>query len=386
MGNTKKLVACIAVSTVLGSIHAFSVLIPDWETSLAQSRGSISFVYSLSLGFLTLAVLFGHHLFRLLTPAQIFILVAAGSSTGLLLAASATSIVTVYISYGILFGTANGIGYGYALQLAGQIAGKRHAVSMSLVTAFYAVGAAGASPVFQFTTGIGGNKLTLITAAATIFIVCVIAGITTAITKTTFESEPAGTVKAISASQRQLRLMMWLVYGTAVTAGLMVIGHAYPILHAKHAATENAAIAPMLVAIGNIIGGLNIGYLALKFSHKTVLLAFSVLSFCGLFMIAVPAGNLYGLTLFGLTLIGLTLIGVSYGAIIAVYPVVVADRFGKQSSARIYGQIFTAWGLAGLIAPTLSGILFDVSGTYTMSLLLAVALCVVSMFVILRRF
>ena len=318
---------------------------------------------------------------------------AIGSSGGLLLAGSASSITTVYFAYGIVFGAANGLGYGYALQLSGQItdqitgqftgrtAGNGHALGMSLVTAFYAVGAACASPLFQITTQAGGNKLTLTITAAVIFFVCAMASLVTKITAATFTSEPAGATREISGSQKHLRLMMWLAYGTAVTAGLMVIGHAYPILSAKHPTAENAAISPLLVAAGNILGGLSIGYLTLKLSHKAALLIFSAISFIGLCLVAVPLASIYTMTLTGLVLIGF-----SYGAIIALYPVVVADFFGKQSSARIYGQIFTAWGLAGLTAPTLSGVLFDSTGSYTISLLLAIMLCVLTMVIIARKF
>jgi len=47
--------------------------------------------------------------------------------------------------------------------------------------------------------------------------------------------------------------------------------------------------------------------------------------------------------------IALGLIGYCYGAIIAIYPVAVVDVFGTLAAPRIYGQVFTAWGLAGLV-------------------------------------
>ena len=151
-------------------------------------------------------------------------------------------------------------------------------------------------------------------------------------------------------------------------------------LVAKHPTADNAAIAPMLVAVGNIVGGLSSGYVALRLTQRFVILVFSMLSLCGLCLTAMPAG-----TYTTIPLLGLFLTGLSYGAIIAIYPVVVADRFGKQSSARIYGQVFTAWGLAGLTAPTISGVLFDYSASYTTSLVLAIVLSIISIAVTLRR-
>ena len=61
--------------------------------------------------------------------------------------------------------------------------------------------------------------------------------------------------------------------------------------------------------------------------------------------------------------VSLCVIGFAYGAIIAVYPYAVAYYFGAAAAAKIYGRVFTAWGLAGLGAPWLAGYLFDLNGT-----------------------
>jgi len=76
--------------------------------------------------------------------------------------------------------------------------------------------------------------------------------------------------------------------------------------------------------------------------------------------------------------IALGLVGYCYGAIIAVYPVAVADIYGALAAPRIYGQVFTAWGLAGLIGPWMSGFIFDLTSSYTVALLFAVLLSCVS--------
>ncbi|MDE0787334.1 MAG: hypothetical protein OSB06_01525, partial [SAR324 cluster bacterium] len=45
----------------------------------------------------------------------------------------------------------------------------------------------------------------------------------------------------------------------------------------------------------------------------------------------------------------------------------------EASSSQIYGRVFTAWGLAGLVGPWLAGLLYDVTGDYTLALLVAAA-------------
>ncbi len=305
-------------------------------------------------------------------------IVGAGSFAGLWASATSSSVLSVYLFYGCLFGFANGLGYGYTLQLAGQVTAKRHAVSMSLVTAFYAVGAAGASQFFYRQIARSDLESTLKLGAGVIAVVCLIAALTTLLTRHTLALEKAAHQQHLQNNKR-LQIMLWLLYGSSVTAGLMVIGHALPIYIAKHPQVINAALSPVMVSIGNIVGGLCIGLATLKFSNRKLLLTFSVCSLCGLLLMWQQ-----WFTDIGLTLTGLLLIGFSYGAIIAIFPIVVTDTFGKLSAPRIYGQIFTAWGLAGLFAPTLSGYIFDRTGSYRLSIALALIVCVIALGVLSR--
>ena len=74
----------------------------------------------------------------------------------------------------------------------------------------------------------------------------------------------------------------------------------------------------------------------------------------------------------------LAIIGFAYGGTIAAYPALIAKKVGAQNSARIYGRVFTAWGLAGLGAPWLAGAVFDRTGGYGTALALAAAAAVLS--------
>ena len=65
-----------------------------------------------------------------------------------------------------------------------------------------------------------------------------------------------------------------------------------------------------------------------------------------------------------LTLFLIILVATLYGAIIAIYPTLVAKLFGLEKSAWAYGRIFTAWGLAGLTAPSIAGFFYDYSDNY----------------------
>ena len=78
----------------------------------------------------------------------------------------------------------------------------------------------------------------------------------------------------------------------------------------------------------------------------------------------------------------LALVGLLYGAIIVAYPVAISSIFGVNAGVRAYGKVFTAWGTAGLLAPWVAGLVYDVYGTYQLAVWLAAGLALVSFFVI----
>ena len=99
----KVLFAASMVSMVLGSIHAFSVFLEPLEIEFGSSRASVSLIYSFSLVFLTLAVLFGPAVYSRLQPATIYFWVAVLSAIGTCLAGFASEIETFWFGYSFIF-------------------------------------------------------------------------------------------------------------------------------------------------------------------------------------------------------------------------------------------------------------------------------------------
>ena len=120
----------------------------------------------------------------------------------------------------------------------------------------------------------------------------------------------------------------------------------------------------MLIALGNGLGGFAAGRLADDWPARRLLVALPAASAVALFgLIAVSGATA--------TIACLALVGFCYGAMIAAYPVATVAYVGVALSARAYGRVFTAWGLAGLGAPWLAGVVFDASGGYAPALVMA---------------
>lgn len=365
--------AASMLSAVLGTIHAFSVFIPEWENLPHANRAATSLIYSLALVSLTIAVLFGHRIYSRLSPPILFAAVGVFASLGLALSSNSSSLTSLYLTYGLIFGGANGLGYGYALQLAGFAFPDRRGLAMGLVTAFYAVGATAAPVLFSTLIQQGGNALALEVMSAILLVTSLLCAALLYWSKARYGSESNTTGQRLTKVLKKVRLLMWLGYGCAVTAGLMIIGHAFGIASNVGFDTASATRATVGVVFGNMLGGFSAGFIADRYSSLLLIRWLPLFTSMGLIVLAFISAPSSVLVFFALGLVGYC-----YGAIIAVYPVAVANIFGPLSAAKIYGQIFTAWGLAGLLGPWTSGWIFDKSGAYSIALILAALLSVIS--------
>lgn len=108
------------MSVVLGSIHAFSMFLEQLEIQFATTRSTVSLTYSFALLALTIAVLFGPRFFGRWSAATLVLFACAMAACGALIAGMAGSLWTVWLGYSLIFGLANGLGYGFGLQIAAQ--------------------------------------------------------------------------------------------------------------------------------------------------------------------------------------------------------------------------------------------------------------------------
>ena len=348
----------------LGSIHAFSVLIAPIEARFGASRAEASVTYSLALVTLTAMVLLGPYLYGERRGAAVMLVSGAGAAAGAGIAALSSSLPGLWIGYSLIFGAANGLGYGFGLQIAAAANPGREGLAMGLVTAAYALGATVAPSLFQAAVADGGMPAAMtalgVTAAVAGAGAALLVHLSGARLPTpAHDGKMAGTAPVVA---------LWLAYGSAVFAGLMAIGHAAEIVRQGDA--HLLWLAPSLIAVFNMAGSIAAGMLADRTPARILLTGLPLLSAIALLAAATGQG--------GLLLPALGVIGFCYGAIISLYPVAIAKIAGMAAGPRLYGRVFTAWGSAGLVAPWMAGLIFDLSGGYAAALGLAALLSAVS--------
>ena len=356
---TRSLAGCVLLSGVLGSIHAYSLFIESFESDLGVGRGGAGAPYSVALASLTLAVLVSHRLFRLVPGPLVVLIASGGAAIGLLLAASANSLAGVVLGYGIVFGAFNGLGYAFSLQRASESNPDRRGFALGLVTAAYALGGASTALVLDKHVAASGATSALRWLALAI----AVTGIVTSALLANNDSPARGSSARLSSANLRTLAPLWMAYLLAVLAGLMALGHAAAIVDDAGGPGGAAVVAAGLASAS---GGLWIALVADRTATDRLL---RLLPLGSAIVLVVAAMASHGVVL----MVAVAGIAFTYGALIAIYPLVVARRFGQDGYSQAYGRVFTAWGTAGLVGPVGAGHLFEVTGSYRIPMFLAAA-------------
>ena len=369
------IISCLLVTFSMGSLHAFSTLIENIEIQTAVGRTASSLVYSTAIINVTVAVFFGHIIYGRLSAKSIIGLIAILPITGLFFV-NTQSWLGWITGYGVFFGFASGLGYGFSLYSVSRVTVKEKiGFALGSITAAYAFGALIFSLLYPLFIDLLGFSVGY---SAGVFLISILVLISLIL----FLSSKIQ-VSIISTNNNEIQsryagfLPLWFGYYLGVFAGLLVIGHAIPIIKTVGGSTFIAITSITLMSLGNGLAGIYSGLLADRFGCKKPLI----------FILITSAFSLAILTIFidiKLTLLLMIIVATMYGAVIAIYPTLITKLFGLEKSAWAYGNIFTAWGCAGLTAPSLAGFIYDYSDKYSSSLLLAAILSSLAAVIIWR--
>ena len=354
-------IAASLLCLVMGSIHAFSVFLTPLETTFGTSRGTVALTYSFALIAITLSVLAGPRIYTATYAHWIFFIAASLGGAGAILAAFAPSLWLVWLGYSLIFGIANGLAYGYGLQISAHVWPAREGIAMGCVTAAYALGSVLAPWVFEVAVKQGGFTTAMLVLLAALGLVACVSALLTWPCRVMFN--PSGAIHAPRSIDTSKTAALWLAYCGGVLAGLMVIGHASAIAQQWSPALA-AWVAPALIAGFNMLGCLATGRMIDQISPSLLLGALAITTSVVLVLLGL------GVTSLGV-LAPLAVIGFCYGGTISAYPAALIKQFGPQAGPRVFGKVFTAWGAAGLVGPWLAGRIFDVSGSYDLAILIA---------------
>ena len=338
MSTKRALTGAVLLDLAVSPLFAWDVFADSLRRDFGAADALVTAVFSAGLVAFMLGVLLGGRIADTVAPRRLALVTLAGTVVGLVGSAAASSTSTLFLTFGVLLGGASGLGYATAVRVAGTVASGR-GLALGLVVSAYAAGTAVLAPVataLLHAIGRGGTFLVLAGALGSLLVAAALlvpghrpAPVRASRDRSTRGARPSRPVVAL-----------WLAFGLGSAPALAAFAHA-----GNLAGTPGAAALPVaLLNLGNFAGRLAAGPLSDRFGRRAALHADSGVLLLACVPLAVGATGL-------MALIALSLLGAQYGALSTLTPAATADVVTPDRFGATYGTVFSAWGIAGLLAP-----------------------------------
>jgi MFS transporter, OFA family, oxalate/formate antiporter len=377
--------AGVLMQIALGAVYAWSVFRIPLTRTFGWTISEVTVTFTIAIFVLGLAAFGGGVWMRRAGPRTVALTAGALYGLGVFLASFAGGhLWGLYGSYGVIAGA--GLGLGYIVPVATLVKwfpDKRGLIT-GLAVAGFGAGALITAPIATRLIASVGVMQTFAILGAAYFVA--VTGGALFMRNPPAGYRPAGwTPTATQQQQRAARAYtlpeaigswqwygLWTLLFLNTTAGIAVISQAAPMFQEiTGISAARAASIVGVISIANGAGRLLWAWLSDLVGRRPVFLAMFLLQAIAFWLL--PAAH--GLTAFAaLTIVVLLCYGGGFGTM----PAFAADYFGAEHVGSIYGLMLTAWGVAGVLGPTLIAALRERSGGYDGALRLIAGLMLVS--------
>jgi MFS family permease len=367
-------------AVTFGSAYAFSAVFPGLSSEFGASRGETAFVFSISaFVFYSLGAIAGPLADRW-SPRGLIATGLVAMIVGYVGASQARSLGSLYVWYGAGVGLGIGLSYVPALGAVQSWFVRKRSRASGIATAGLGLG------TLTLPLAIGQAVPHLGWRGCFLLLACVIAtiGLPAAmfVRKRQAGEVPSGLLQdefpsPIAAWRNgQFRLFYVMLILVSFCTFIPYV-HIVPAARDMGLPLESGTVLIALIGIGNIFGRFVLAGLGDRIGALR-LLAILTFAVAGSFVLWSVATGFAMLALFAV------LFGMSYGGCVGLYPAVAADLFGTRSIGTILGYLYTAVGVAALLGPTVTGFIFDRTGSYLVPIAFSIAAAVAAGFLTLR--
>lgn len=355
---------CLAV--IFGVSYSFAAFFESFAAEFSAQRADVSWIFGLS-GFVYFVLgAGGGMLADRLGPRIVCSAGMALMAAGLLATSWATSLLAVYLSYGLLVGLGIALVYTPSIAsvqpwfttrrgLAGGIASSGVGAGTLLVPVLVAL-AIGPMPWREAMRALALGVLVLGLLAAALLRRAPAALSSSAHAAPGVGDSPSGMTLRETLRSPTFR---WLYLSTVLASPVMFIPFAHVSASARDMGLGEAFAVGLvgLIGVGSLVGRFAIGLLADRLGRAQTLVLMQ-LSMGASYLIWGAAGGQVLLVVFALWF------GLSYGSIVSLLPAICMDYFGGRSVASVVGTLYSGAALGNLLGPVLAGAAFDWSGHY----------------------
>ncbi|MBM3378472.1 MAG: OFA family MFS transporter [Betaproteobacteria bacterium] len=391
-----------------GTIYAFSVLLRPIESLLGLQRTDLTLVFALATMVLTLGMNLAPVLYPRLALHHLLGIAAALSAAGLLITATAETLLHLVAGYGVLFGLGAGLVFTTVQHRVNQAEFARRGLVNGYVVSLYPLGAMLGAPLMGWAIAEIGLRPTLLALAATLGASVLGAAWLLRPPKhsaiATLAEAPSAEASAILAApsghqgqpghrghrgqssqsprsepfeHRGLFLRLSAVFTLAASAGLMVMSQAAGIMQAYGAGLGASLAATTVItgaiALARILGG----WLVDRFPVSQVMAGAQLWALSGAVLLSLwPTASA--------AVPCLTMIGMGYGLISGASAAAIGQWWPMALFGLVAGRLYIGWCAAAISLPLIAATLYDASGNYSTAIVLAGAFNAVALLVALR--
>ncbi|MFD0762100.1 OFA family MFS transporter [Lutibacter aestuarii] len=382
--------SAVGIQVSIGSVYAYSVMTNPVKDIFEVEGSAIKWAFKLAILMLGFSAAFLGKWVEKVGPQR------SGTTAGILygigivttgIAIHIGSLPLFYIGYGIIGGIGLGLGYISPISTLVKWFPDKKGLATGMAIMGFGFSALIFGPFMQYlfnTVGIANAFYVL----GSIFMVLIV-GSARYMQQPPKEYIPEGyypenntlkqqdleNISAKEAIKKPRFYYLWLMMFINIACGIALISSASPILQEKlnYSPMEAAAMVGF-IGIFNGLGRLFWSSLSDYLGRITIYILFFAFQIVAFYLLPALAYELLFLaTLF--TIISM------YGGGFAMLPAFISDLFGTKELGAIQGLILTAWGLAGVVGPTIYDVVKAKTGSLDATLYVFASLFIVALIV-----
>src|SRR5437773_5327798 len=262
----------VSMNLALGSLYAWSVFVLPLEKEFGWTRGQTSWVFTIAVISFAVSFIVAGRLQDQRGPRLCAAIGAVLIGVGFFLASMATSLLFLYLAFGLVVGLGNGFGYATPIPVASQWFPDKPGLIVGLMVGGYGAGSAVIGPMATRWIDSMGWRPTFQLLSAAFFVLGMLG--TGRMVNPPQGYRPAGWMaKATSFSASRdytpLEMLrtprfyeMWIAFCLGTTAGLMTISQLVPFARSAGLTAAAATFAITVGAVGNAGGRILSGWLS----------------------------------------------------------------------------------------------------------------------------
>jgi oxalate/formate antiporter len=357
------LVCMIAISSPQ---YVWALFTKPLAAALAVSPAALQVTFSLLIVLQTFFSPLQGWLVDRFGPRLLIAVGGALSGLGWVLAAYATSLWTLYLSYGIVCGLGTGIVY---VGVVGQVVRwfpDARGFAAGMVAAGYGMGAILTTFPISASLASSGYQATLQQYGIVFAIVGILAALGLKPPPARSSAQPAETgVGSATMLKTPVFWLMFAMMSLMSTSGLMVIsqiGNFAADFGITKLTVWGAAALPLALTIDRFTNGLTrpfFGWLSdLIGRENTMFIAFSLEAAAMTVWLLTRSDPLLFVLLSGVVFFG-------WGEIFSLFPSTLTDTFGARNATQNYGFLYIAQGIGSIFGGPLAALLHEGTGSWT---------------------